>query len=33
MFPLSSIMYEGMGLAFIESTKHSMYLDISGVDC
>ena len=33
MFPLDSIMYEGMELTFNQGTKPFMYLDVGGIDC
>ena len=33
MFPLDSIMYEGMELTFNQENQSLMYLDVGGIDC
>ena len=33
MFPLDSIMYEGMGLTFNQTHQPLYVLDVGGVDC
>jgi hypothetical protein len=33
MFPLDSIMYEGMELTFNQGHQAFMYLDVGGIDC